>query len=106
MTAIRGFDLHPEAARDITEIWEFIAADDPRAANRVREGLLDAIRNLAIFPYLGHSRADLTSRPLRFCNVGNYLIAYAPDEEPLLVVAVVHGRRSPRVIKALLRRRK
>jgi hypothetical protein len=34
-----------------------------------------------------------------------YLIAYAPDEIPLWVVAVLHGRRNPRVMAAILRRR-
>jgi plasmid stabilization system protein ParE len=58
MNAGQGFDLHPGAARDITEIWEFIAEDNPLAAGRVRE--------------------------------------------PMLVVAVLHGRRSPRVIAAIL----
>jgi hypothetical protein len=37
--------------------------------------------------------------------VRDLLIAYAPDEKPLLVVAVLHGRRNPRVIAALLRTR-
>jgi len=32
-----AFELHPEAARDITEIWEYIAEDSPTAAGRVRE---------------------------------------------------------------------
>jgi hypothetical protein len=32
-----------------------------------------------------------------------YLIAYAQDEKPLWVVAVMHGRRSPRVMAAILR---
>jgi len=32
MSAGQGFDLHPLAARDITDIWEFIAADNPLAA--------------------------------------------------------------------------
>jgi predicted transcriptional regulator len=31
-----GFTLHPEAALDVTEIWEFIAKDDPLSARRVR----------------------------------------------------------------------
>ena len=35
MIAGQGFDLHPLAAQDITDIWEFIAADDPLAARRV-----------------------------------------------------------------------
>jgi plasmid stabilization system protein ParE len=85
------FVLHPEAARDIEEIWEFIAPDSVPAASRVREQILEAIRDSARFPQQGHSRSDLTSRPLRFDVVCNYLIAYAPEEKPLLVVAVVDG---------------
>ena len=37
MTAQQGFALHPLAAQDITEVWEYIAADNPLAARRVRE---------------------------------------------------------------------
>jgi len=33
------------------------------------------------------------------------LIVYAPDKQPLHVIAVVHGRRDPRVIAAILRGR-
>jgi hypothetical protein len=50
-------------------------------------------------------RPDLTNRPLRFVRVRDYLIAYAPDEKPLWVIAVMHGHRSPRVIAAILRGR-
>lgn len=56
-------------------------------------------------PFRGHKRPDLTSRPLRFILIREYLIAYAPDETPLWIVAVMHGRRSPRVIAAILRGR-
>jgi toxin ParE1/3/4 len=106
MTADRGFELHPAAAVDITDIWEFIAKDNLLAARRVREDILDAIRKLVRFPNQGHRRTDLTSRPLRFHTVRDYLIAYAPDEKPLVVLAVLHGRRSPRVMAAILRGRK
>jgi hypothetical protein len=37
--------------------------------------------------------------------VRDYLIAYALDEHPLLVLAVLHGRRNPRVMAAILRAR-
>jgi hypothetical protein len=37
--------------------------------------------------------------------VREYLIAYAPDEKPLWIVAVMHGRRSPRAMAAILRGR-
>ena len=83
MTVERGFGLHPLAAQDIAEIWAYIADDNPQAARRVREDLLNAIRALVPFPNQGHKRPDLTSRPLRFTVVHEYLIAYAPDPEPL-----------------------
>jgi plasmid stabilization system protein ParE len=100
-----GFVLHPEAYTDLEEIWEYIAADSLEAADQVREEIYDAIQSLVPFPHIGHSRPDLTSRPLRFQSVRDYVIAYAPDEKPLAVIAVLHGRRNPRVLAAILRGR-
>jgi antitoxin ParD1/3/4 len=100
-----GFVLHPQAYTDLEEIWEYIAADSLDAADRVREEIYDAIESLVPFPYIGHSRPDLTARPLRFQSVRDYVIAYAPDEKPLAVIAVLHGRRNPRVLAAILRGR-
>ena len=60
------FVLHPHAAKDLEEIWEYIAADSLDAADRVREEIYDAIQSLVPLPYAGHTRPDLTSRPLRF----------------------------------------
>jgi plasmid stabilization system protein ParE len=95
----------PEAYADLDEIWEFIATDSLDAADRVREEILTSIRGLVPFPQQGHRRPDLTSLPLRFQTVREYLIAYAPAESPLLVVAILHGRRNPRVMAAILRGR-
>ena len=106
MTSDQGFKLHPEAAQDITDIWEYIAEENPTAAGRVREEILDAIRKLVPFPHQGHKRPELSSLPLRYQIVRNYIIAYAPEEKPLLVIAVLHGSRNPRVIAALLSGRK
>jgi toxin ParE1/3/4 len=100
-----GYDFHPEAAIDLDEIWDFIAQDNLDAADKVIANILAGIDSLVPFPNQGHKRPDLTSRPLRFTLVREYLIAYAPDEKPLWVVAVIHGRRSPRVTAAILRGR-
>lgn len=105
MTSGPEFLLHPDAAQDITEIWEFIASESPAAASRFREDILDAIRAIAKFPHAGHRRADLTSRPLRFQSIREYLIAYASDENPVVIIAVIHGRRNPRVMAGILRGR-
>jgi plasmid stabilization system protein ParE len=99
------FVLHPQAFADIDEIWEYIAADNLGAADRTREEIYEAIQSLIPFPYIGHTRPDLTAEPLRFQSMGEYVIAYAPDEKPLAVIAVLHGHRSPRVIAAILRSR-
>jgi plasmid stabilization system protein ParE len=100
-----GFVLHPQAYTDLEEIWEYVAADSLDAADGVREEIYQAIQSLVPFPYIGHPRPDLTVGPLRFQSVGDYVIAYAPDEKPLAVIAVIHGRRNPRVIAAILRGR-
>jgi plasmid stabilization system protein ParE len=102
---VSGYDFHPEARFDLDEIWEFIRADSLDAADRIVSEILAALDALVSFPHQGHRRPDLTSRPLRFLLVRKYLIAYAPDEKPLWVVAVMHGRRSPRVMAAILRGR-
>jgi plasmid stabilization system protein ParE len=100
-----GYEFHPEARFDLDEIWEYISVDSLAAADRVIAEILAAARTLVSFSNRSHLRPDLTSRPLRFVLVREYLIAYAPDEEPLWVVAVMHGRRSPRVMAAILRGR-
>jgi plasmid stabilization system protein ParE len=100
-----GYAFHPEARQDLDDIWEFIRADNLAAADRVVADLLEAARGLALSPHVGHRRSDQTSRPLRFLRVRNYLMAYAPDEDPLWVIAIIHGRRNPRVMAAILRGR-
>ena len=100
-----GFVLHPDALSDLDEIWKYIASDNLDAADRILNEIHEGIRTLVAFPQLGHSRTDLTSRALRFHLVREFLIAYAPEEKPLLVVGVLHGRRSPRIIAAMLRKR-
>ena len=105
MIADQEFKLHPGAVQDIAEIWEFIAGDSPLSANRVGGEILEAITRLVVFPNQGHNRPDLTSRPLRFLVVRSFLIAYTPEENPIVVIAVLHGRRNPRLMQAILRKR-
>lgn len=100
-----GYALHPLAFADLDDIRSHIAQESPDAADRVLSEIFDSIRGLVPFPNQGHRRPDLSSRPLRFTLVREYLIAYAPDEIPLWIVAVLHGRRNPRIMAAILRGR-
>jgi len=102
---VTGYALHPEAFNDIDRVREYIADDNPDAADRMVTEIFDGIRALVHFPHQGYRRPSLTSRPLRFKLVRGYVIAYAADRNPLWVVAVFHGRRNPGVIAAMLRDR-
>jgi plasmid stabilization system protein ParE len=102
-----GYGFHPESVADLDEIWEHIAQDNIDAADGVLADIHSSLTTLAASPQIGHRRTDLTARPLRFHVVRDeYLIAYAPDASPLWVVAVLHGRRNPHVMTAILRGRK
>jgi plasmid stabilization system protein ParE len=100
-----GYAFHPDAFSDLDEIWEYIAQNNVDAADRVLADIHSTLATLAGSPQVGHRRPDLTMRPLRFHVVREYLIAYAPAEKPLWVVAVLHGRRNPRLMAAILRDR-
>lgn len=99
------FTLHPGAFADIDELREYIARDNPDAADRIVDELFLEFAALARFPHLGHARPDLANSPVRFHLVREYLIAYAPNEAPVWILAVLHGRRNPRLLAALLRKR-
>ena len=90
---MRRFRLSIQAARDIEQIWVYIAEDNFRAGRRVRLQLLEAFRLLARNPQLGHRRPDLTDKPLRFWPEGPYLIVYDPSPKPIEIVRVIHGAR-------------
>jgi antitoxin ParD1/3/4/toxin ParE1/3/4 len=85
------FQLSPEAAQDIAEIWAYIAGDSMQAARRVRLELLAACRRLAQHPGIGHRRQDLTDKPVLFFPVYSFLIIYNPATQPLEIVCVLHG---------------
>jgi antitoxin ParD1/3/4/toxin ParE1/3/4 len=76
-----GYALHPEAYNDLDDIREYIADDSPDAADRVITEIFDAVRGILPFPHSGYRRPNLTSRPLRFKLVRQYVIAYAPDQK-------------------------
>jgi toxin ParE1/3/4 len=92
-TGMKPFKLSLEACRDVQQIWAYIAADSIKAARRVRLQILNACRKIAENPGIGHSREDLTDKPVRFWPVGSYLIIYNPARRPIEIIRVVHGAR-------------
>jgi toxin ParE1/3/4 len=71
--------LSPAAARDLEEIWLYVAADKPGAADRLIDDLSDRCRALALNPHIGRRRDEL--RPgLRSFPHGRYVIFYRVDD--------------------------
>lgn len=44
------YAFHPDARDDLDEIWNYIAADNPDAADRVIKEILEAIRAVPTSP--------------------------------------------------------
>ena len=92
---MKRFVLTPDAAQDLDDIWEYIAADSLDAADRLTGELYDRILVLAATPGIGLRREDLAEeRPLLFWPVGNYPILYRVINRFVEVVAVAHGKRN------------
>ena len=90
------FRFTPQASDDLLEIWRYIAADNPEAADRVEIAVYDACALIAKSPLAGQVRKDLTGRPLRFWTLRcypNYLIVYDPAATPLQIIRILHGMR-------------
>jgi toxin ParE1/3/4 len=65
----------PRAQEDLIELWTYIAADDPAAADRLLEEIEDKLLMLATRPRLGPSRPDIAPG-LRLFPVRRYVILY------------------------------
>ena len=88
-----GYRLTLEARANVDEICAFIAQDSVDAALRALAALEHAFEQLAGNPEIGHTRQDLTTRPVKFWGVYSYLIVYDPASRPLTIAAVLHGAR-------------
>jgi toxin ParE1/3/4 len=82
----------PQAERDLFAIWDFIAADNARAADGLLNRIEAAFDMLAGAPFAGRARSELHGN-LRSFPVGNYIIFYVPVSDGIEVLRVMHGRQ-------------
>ena len=85
--------LSHKALNHLQSIWNFIANENPKAADRIVDELSAAFEYLAEWPGSGHARPDLTERELRFWPVRSYLVVYREKSVPLQIVTIFHGAR-------------
>ena len=87
------FVFTEEAETQLLKILGDLADESESAAVRVRDAIYDAVGKLAERPGIGHTRQDLTDRPVKFWSVYSYLIVYDSESRPLTIVAILHGAR-------------
>jgi plasmid stabilization system protein ParE len=95
------FAFTEAAETQLLEILDYLADESEAPALRVRNAIYDAVDKLADNPGIGHTREDLTDRPLKFWSVYSYLFVYDPYTRPLTIIAIVHGARD---VENLLKR--
>jgi toxin ParE1/3/4 len=87
--------LHRYSSRadaDLLDIWQFIAADNPQAADRLLLKIDEQCRLLASNSRMGVSRPEIALEA-RSWSIGRYLILYRLVLEGIEVVRVIHGSR-------------
>ncbi len=80
------------AVRQLTAAHENVAAENRNAADRVLDRIMDAVRQLAVFPEFGREGRVKNTRELVVVNTP-YIIAYRLKSEAIQILAVLHGRR-------------
>ncbi len=86
----------PKAERDLDDHGAHITADNPEAAEHVRQIILNTADFLALHPELGRRIRNAAPRhsQIRWFVVPkfrNYLIFYQPFQETVMVVRVLHA---------------
>ncbi len=80
------------AEQDLLSIWDYIAQDNPAAADRMLLRFEKRFNWLLKFPYVGESQ-DRYRRGLRSLIEGKYIIFYEPTPDEIVIYRVLHGAR-------------
>ena len=81
----------PEAEQDRTDIFDYIAADNPRAAVRMDDLFGEAAARLASFPKTGRPGKIAGTREL--IPHENYRLVYQIDDETVWIMTLIHVAR-------------
>ena len=80
------------AIEHLAHLREYIARDNPKAANRIANDLLEAVERLAKLPNLGRPGRVVGTREL-VVSATRYIITYRLRGDRLEIVAVFHARQ-------------
>ena len=80
------YEVSAEAQNDLFEIWQRIALDSTELADRIDTEFRELFAALGKMPRQGHTRKDLTLRPVLFFPLYSFLVVYQPDVKPVRII--------------------
>jgi len=83
----------PEAIEDLESIAEYISRDSIFYAQAVVMKVLETTRNVRDFPLSGRVVPEIGSEKIREQFVYSYRLVYQIQNQTILIVAVMHGKR-------------
>ncbi|HYX15976.1 MAG TPA: type II toxin-antitoxin system RelE/ParE family toxin [Nostoc sp.] len=78
------------AVQDLVRLREFIAQNNPQAAERVSLRLRQTIGKLVLYPDIGRPVPELEN--VRELIAGNYVVRYLRESDTIFVLRVWHGK--------------
>ena len=83
----------PTALDDVDALAEYINRDSPAYTRAVVNKILETARDLSDFPNAGRIVPELDDEAIRERFIYSYRLIYRVQDNDVLIVAVVHGRR-------------
>jgi toxin ParE1/3/4 len=80
-----------EADLWLKDIYDYIALDNPRAAEQVLDGIYNTAQKLKDHPEIGHKYQPSENQEVRILQYGHYRIAYAVLDDRIDILGVFHG---------------
>ncbi len=92
-----NYRVSPAARHDLDEIWDFIARDNPGAADNLLDELSERFRLISANKNIGATRSGF-GEDIRIFPFNAYSIFYSPRGEIVEIVRVLHSARDAEVI--------
>ncbi|MBX9843818.1 MAG: type II toxin-antitoxin system RelE/ParE family toxin [Xanthobacteraceae bacterium] len=80
------------ARTDILDIWTYVAADSPTAADRVLDRIERVLLSISQHPELGRERPEIMPG-LRSFAVMSWVVFYRIEDDSIIIARVLHGAR-------------
>ena len=85
---MKQYRITRTAQTDLDQIWDYIAIDDIKTADRFIDELIERIQTLAVTPGVGRTRPEFTEN-LLCLPFGNYLIFYRSNKELVEIIRIL-----------------